>query len=95
MKKNHNDGVSDADASSQMGMSNRRKDNALTNLRNDVTRRKSAVVEDDAAVLGREKLATAREDAADLREGAATAREQDIRAGETLQTGSDDHVQML
>lgn len=102
MKKNHNDGVSDADASSQMGMSNRHKDNALTDLRNDITRRESAVVEDEAAVLGREKLATAREDAAELREGkatareeAATAREQDIRAGETLQTASDDHMQML
>ncbi|WP_296442647.1 putative bifunctional diguanylate cyclase/phosphodiesterase [Rhodoferax sp. UBA5149] len=107
MKQNYNDGVSDA--SSQMGMSNRHKDNALTNFRNDITRRESAVVEDEAAVLGREKLATAREDAAelregkatareeaaDLREGAATAREQGIRAGETLQTGSDDHVQML
>jgi predicted signal transduction protein with EAL and GGDEF domain len=67
-----------SDASSQNGMSNRRKDNALTNLRSDITRRESAVVEDEAGVLGREKLATARQD-----------------AGETLQTGSDDHVQML
>ena len=57
---------------------------------------------DKAAVRSRETLATAREDAVDLREnavdvreGLATSREQEIRAVETTQAASDEHMSML
>ena len=36
-----------------------------------------------------------RENAVDLREGTATSREQEIRAAETVQAASDDHMLML
>ncbi|MBU1263445.1 MAG: response regulator [Gammaproteobacteria bacterium] len=62
----------------------------------------AAVMADKAAVRSRETLATAREDAVDLREnavdvreGSATSRERDIRAAETTQAASDEHMSML
>ncbi|MDP2170020.1 MAG: ATP-binding protein [Rhodocyclaceae bacterium] len=61
-----------------------------------------AAVDDKAAVRSRETLATAREDAVDLREnavdvreGSATSRERIIRAAETTQAASDEHMSML
>ncbi|MDP3126853.1 MAG: ATP-binding protein [Thiobacillus sp.] len=62
----------------------------------------AAVIDDKAAVRNRETVATAREDAVDLREnavdvreGSATSRERDIRAAETTQAASDEHMSML
>jgi signal transduction histidine kinase/ActR/RegA family two-component response regulator len=59
-------------------------------------------MDDKAAVRSRETLATAREDAVDLREnavdvreGSATSREREIRAAETTQAASDEHMSML
>jgi signal transduction histidine kinase len=64
--------------------------------------RESAVIDEKTVVRSRETLATAREDAVDLREnavdvreGTATSREREIRAAETLQAASDDHMAML
>jgi len=61
-----------------------------------------AAMDDKAAVRSRETLATAREDAVDLREnavdvreGSATSREREIRAAETTQAASDEHMSML
>jgi len=61
-----------------------------------------AAMDDKAAVRSRETLATAREDAVDLREnavdvreGSATSRERIIRAAETTQAASDEHMSML
>ncbi|HQT30856.1 MAG TPA: ATP-binding protein [Thiobacillus sp.] len=61
-----------------------------------------AILANKAAVQSREAVATAREDAVDLREnavdvreGTATTRERDIRAAETTQAASDDHMAML
>ncbi len=62
----------------------------------------AAIMDDKAAVRSRETLATAREDAVDLREnavdvreGSATSREREIRAAETTQAASDEHMSML
>jgi signal transduction histidine kinase/ActR/RegA family two-component response regulator len=62
----------------------------------------AAAMDDKAAVRSRETLATAREDAVDLREnavdlreGTATSREREIRAAETTQAASDEHMSML
>jgi signal transduction histidine kinase/ActR/RegA family two-component response regulator len=62
----------------------------------------AAAMDDKAAVRGREIVATAREDAVDLRESAvdvreasATSREREIRATETTQAASDEHMSML
>ncbi|OYZ25880.1 MAG: hypothetical protein B7Y27_14750, partial [Hydrogenophilales bacterium 16-64-40] len=62
----------------------------------------AAAIDDRAAVRSRETVATAREDAVDLREnavdvreGSATSRERDIRAAETTQAASDEHMSML
>ena len=80
-----------------------------TDQEREITRRESAVIDDEAAVLSRGRLATAREDAAQLREnavdlredaahlreGTASSREREIRAAETVQAASDDHMQML
>ncbi|MBU4499788.1 MAG: hypothetical protein KKG40_06215, partial [Gammaproteobacteria bacterium] len=62
----------------------------------------TAVMDDKAAVRSRETVATAREDAVDLREnavdvreGSATSREREIRAAETTQAASDEHMSML
>ncbi|HUX30465.1 MAG TPA: ATP-binding protein, partial [Thiobacillus sp.] len=61
-----------------------------------------APMDDKAAVRGRETLATAREDAVhlrenavDVREASATSREGEIRAAETTQAASDEHMSML
>jgi signal transduction histidine kinase/CheY-like chemotaxis protein len=63
---------------------------------------REAAMDDKATVRSRETLATAREDAVDLREnavdvreGSATSRERDIRAAETTQAASDEHMSML
>ena len=74
MNRNDNDGASDTDDPGQPGVSDQHQDR-LSVLEKDITRRKSAVIDDEAAVLSREKLATAREDAAHLRENAADLRE--------------------
>jgi len=102
MNRNDNDGVSDADDPGPPGVSSQHKDRLPADLEKDITRRESAVIEDEAAVLSREKLATEREDAAhlrenaaDLREEAATSREREIRAAETKQAASDEHMIML
>jgi signal transduction histidine kinase/CheY-like chemotaxis protein len=62
----------------------------------------AAAMDAKAAVRSRETLATAREDAVDLREtavdvreGTATSREREIRATETTQAASDEHMSML
>jgi len=62
----------------------------------------TAARDDQAAVRSRETLASAREDAVDLREnavdvreGSATSREREIRAAETTQAASDEHMSML
>jgi predicted signal transduction protein with EAL and GGDEF domain len=102
MNRNDNDGVSDTDDPDPPDVSSQHKDRFPADLEKDITRRESAVIEDEAAVLSREKLATEREDAAhlrenaaDLREEAATSREREIRAAETKQAASDEHMIML
>jgi len=62
----------------------------------------AAIMDDQAAIRSRETLATARENAVDLREeavdvreGSATSRERKIRAAETTQAASDEHMSML
>ena len=111
MKKNDGDGASGTDASDtgkpeQLGLSNPRKDGlpafqqkADTNL----------AMNDEAAVPGREELVSQREDTVELREKAAhlredvayqreetaTSRERIIRAADTGQAASDDHLSMV
>ncbi|BBP05252.1 hypothetical protein TPL01_23970 [Sulfuriferula plumbiphila] len=73
-----------------------------------LSREKSAAAREDAAHLRenaadlrenaahlREGAAQAREGEAHVREGAATSREREIRAAETIQAASDDHMIML
>ena len=66
-----------------------------------LSREKSATAREDAADLRedaahlREGAAQVREGEADVREGVATTREREIRAAETLQAASDDHILML
>ena len=79
----------------QMGMSSQPKDRLLVAHENDITRREIAVIDYEAVILNREKLVTARENAADLREGKVTSHEQEIRAAETIQAASDEHMNRL
>lgn len=72
-------------------------------------RKGSAVIDDEVAEIGREGLVTLREDSVELREnaavvrenavhlreGAATSRERVIRASDTGQAASDDHLLMV
>ena len=102
MNRNDDDSGSGAAGSAQPGTPSQHKGKLPDGLGKDIASRENAVVEDEAAVLGREKSATAREDAVhsregavDLREEAATSREGEIRAGETLQAASADHILML
>jgi signal transduction histidine kinase/CheY-like chemotaxis protein len=101
-KNNNDDDASDTDESGQPGVSSQPKDRLLAAHENDITRRENAVINYEAAVLRREKLVTARENAADMREGAvhlregkATSHEQEIRAAETIQAASDEHMTVL
>ena len=109
MNRNDNDGTSGADGSSQRDVASLGKDRRLVVRGNDRRSKGNAVFDDEAAVLSRENLTTAREDAAQLRENSAglregaahlreekaTLREQGIRAAETIQAASDDHMMML
>ncbi|MBI5860782.1 MAG: EAL domain-containing protein [Rhodocyclales bacterium] len=93
MNRNDKDGVSATD--DPRGVTSQPKDSLPATLEKDVTRRENTVIDDEAAVLRREKSVTEREDAAHEREGAATSREREVRAAETLQAVSDDHIVML
>lgn len=104
-----NDGLTGTKYPGQPGVTSQGKGRLLTVRGNDRRRREGAVIDDEAAVLSREKLVTTREDAAQsrenavdlredathVREGAATSREQKIRAVETTQSASADHMSML
>jgi signal transduction histidine kinase/CheY-like chemotaxis protein len=102
MNRSDSDGASDTDGPDPPGASGRRQDRLPAALEKDNPRRDGAVMDDKAAVQSRETSATARENAVDLREnavdvreGTATSREQEIRAAETLQAASDEHMTML
>jgi len=93
MNRNDKDGASDT--GDPRGVTSQPKDSLPATLEKDITRRENTVIDDEAAVLRREKSVTSREDAAHEREGAATSHEREIRAAETLQAVSDDHIVML
>jgi diguanylate cyclase (GGDEF)-like protein len=94
MDKDSNDGVAYIGDLHQLDVSNQHKDKLATVL-NDVgallSREKLVTAREDTAHM-RENAACLREDAAQLREGTATSREQEIRAAETIQSASDDHM---
>lgn len=93
MNRNDKDGVSAID--DPRGVTSQPEDSLPATLEKDVTRRENTVIDDEAAVLRREKSVTEREDAAHEREGAAASHEREIRAAETLQATSDDHIILL
>ena len=102
MNKYDEDSASAAGGPGQPGVSSQHTDRAPNILEKDIRRREGDVIDGEAAVLSREKLATAREDAAHLRENAAdlrevsnASREQELRAAQTIQATSDDHMTML
>jgi diguanylate cyclase (GGDEF)-like protein len=98
----------DTDSPGQPGLSSHHKDKVPASQEKEITRRESVVIDDETAVPSREKLVTRREytverredaahlreDAAHRREGTATLRERAIRAADTVQAASDDHLVM-
>ena len=98
----------DTDSPGQPGLSSHHKDKVPASQEKEVTRRESVVIDGETAVPSREKLVTRREytverredaahlreDAAHRREGTATLRERAIRAADTVQAASDDHLVM-
>lgn len=102
MNKNDNDGAPDTDNSGQPGLSGQQEDRLPASHQQDIARRKSAFIEDEAAVPNREKLVSQREDTVELRENAvqrreetAASRERIIRAADTEQAASEDHLVMV
>src|SRR5450830_1991955 len=75
--------------------SSEHKDSLSSVVKIDISRRKSAALDEEAAVLNREQAVRAREVAVQLREKAADSRERDIQAAEDLQAASDEHMLML
>ena len=95
MDRNIKGGASTTNDSSQPDVASQHKGRLPDDLKKVTPHKHSAVMDNKAAVLSREKLATAREDAVALREGTVTTREREIRAAETTQGTSDDHINML
>jgi len=95
MDRNIKGGASATNDSSQSDVASQHKGRLPDDLKKVMPHKHSAVMDNKAAVLSREKLATAREDAVALREGTVTTREREIRAAETTQGTSDDHINML
>lgn len=93
MNRNNKNGASDT--GDPRGVASQPKDSVSAILKKDITRRKNTVINDEAALLRREKSVAAREDAAHEREVSATSHKRKIRAAETLQAASDDHIVML
>lgn len=94
MDKNSNDGASGIGDLHQLDASNQHKTKLATVLNDNgalLSREKLVTAREDTAHM-RENAAGLREDAAQLREGTATSREQEIRAAETIQSASDDHM---
>jgi signal transduction histidine kinase/ActR/RegA family two-component response regulator len=99
---NSRDGAAERNDSGSPGVASPRHDSVPAVLKKDCSHGESTAMDDTAAVQSREAVATAREDAVDLREdavdvreGTATTREREIRAAETMQAASDDHMAML
>jgi predicted signal transduction protein with EAL and GGDEF domain len=96
MNRNDHNDASDSHEPSQP------KNRLLTAHEQVLTRLESAVIDGEAAVLRRESLVAAREytvtlreQAADLRDGKTTSHEPEIRAAETTQAASDEHINLL
>jgi len=79
----------------QAGVTGQGKDRPLIVRGFDRRRKESGVFQEEAAMPCREKLVTAREDKGDLYEGNAASHEQRVRAAESIQTGSDEHMTLL
>ncbi|MEQ6342455.1 MAG: ATP-binding protein [Gammaproteobacteria bacterium] len=101
MSSSDTDNVPYTDGSGQSGAARHVKNRPHV-VRGQDRRRREIDVADDRRIISREELVTSREDAADLREdavhlheGAVSLREQDVRAAETIQAASDDHMMML
>ena len=75
--------------------SSKHKDSLSSVVKIDISRRKSAALDEEAAVLNREQAVRAREIAVQLREKAADLRERDIQAAEDLQAASVEHMLIL
>jgi hypothetical protein len=95
MNENDLNETEDTHDPGQAGVTEQGKDKPLIVRGLDRRRKESGVIQDKAAMLNREKAVTAREDKADLREGKAASHEQRIRAAESIQTGSDEHMTLL
>ncbi|MDP3877250.1 MAG: EAL domain-containing protein [Methylobacter sp.] len=108
MSRHDNDSDSNTDHPDQPGVASPHKDRLPVSLEKNITGKENTVI-DDATVLDREKQVIARESATDLREEKVASREQvihrregqiishdqKIRAAETLQAASDDHMTLL
>ena len=106
MKSSDSDGASGTDKPDPQRLSNPRKDGSAAFQQTAAT---TVAIQDEAAAPGREetvsrredtveqreKAAHLREDVAYLREETATSRERIIRAADTGQTASDDHLSMV
>jgi len=99
---NSRDGAAEPNEPGSPGVASQHHDSVPAVLKKDRPHGESTAMNDTAAVQSREAVATAREDAVDLREnavdvreGTAATREREIRAAETMQAASDDHMAML
>jgi diguanylate cyclase len=102
MSGNDKDGTSGTDDPDQSGLASQHNDSLPDEQQKDITRWKSAVVDETTAVPSCVTLATVREaavhlreNAVDLRAGAAAARAQDIHVAGTMPETPDDHMLML
>ncbi len=75
--------------------SSEHKDRLSSVVKMNMTRGKSAALDEEATALSGEQWVSAREIAVQLREKAVDLRERDIRAAEDLQAASDEHMAML
>ncbi|MDD5266116.1 MAG: ATP-binding protein [Methylococcales bacterium] len=95
MNENDPNKINDTQDPGQPGVTGQGNDRPLIVRGIDRRHMEIGVIQDEAALLIREKLVTAREDKADLREGKIASHEQRIRAAESIQTGSDEHMTIL
>ena len=82
-------------ATGQSHRSSEYKDGSSSDVKIDITRRKSVDLDEEAAALSHEQWVSAREIAVQLREKAADLRERAIQAAEDSQAASVEHMAML
>lgn len=95
MNRTDHVGASETVDPGQPHRSSEHKDSLSSVVKIDISRRKSAALDEEAAVLNREQAVRAREVAVQLREKAADSRERDIQAAEDSQAASVEHVLIL